>query len=85
MKKRYSVKRFFSSVLIVSMVFSLNVATGVFAESDKIEQANSVTIPSYITETVIDGEKYLEFDSGEDMAWLRAHVMDKVDGSGEGG
>ena len=64
MKKRYSVKRFFSSVLIVSMFFSLNAATGVFAESDKIEQANSVTIPNYITETVIDGEKYLEFDSG---------------------
>ena len=85
MKKRYSVKRFFSSVLIVSMVFSLNAATGVFAESDKIEQANSVTMPSYITETVIGGEKYLEFDSGEDMAWLRAHVMNKEDGGGEGG
>ena len=85
MKKRYSVKRFFSSVLIVSMFFSLNAATGVFAESDKIEQANSVTIPNYITETVIDGEKYLEFDSGEDMEWLRAHVMNKEDGGGEGG
>ena len=85
MKKRYSVKRFFSSVLIVSMFFSLNAATGVFAESDKIEQANSVTIPSHITETVIDGEKYLEFDSGKDMAWLRAHVMNKEDGGGEGG
>ncbi len=33
---------------------------------------------------MIDGEKYLEFDSG-DMAWLRAHVMNKEDGGGEGG
>ncbi len=75
-------KRIWSLVLVAVMMTTLISGNYVFAETD--ESNNDIEIPSYITKTVIEGVEYLEFDSGEDMAWLREHIMNKEDGGTTG-
>ena len=72
--------RILSSILVLVMLTTLVSGTKAFA--GEIEE--TIEIPSYITKTTIDGVEYLEFDSGEDMAWLRQHVMNKEDGGTAG-
>lgn len=69
--------------MMVTTLFGGNYAFANSASSDEVD-LKSAEIPSYITKTEIDGVEYLEFDSGEDMAWLRQHVMNKEDGGTTG-
>ena len=80
-------RRTLSLLLSCMMITTLFGSSYVFADESNVSSNEadiaSVEIPSYITKTEINGVEYLEFDSGEDMAWLREHVMNREDGGEE--
>lgn len=80
-------RRILSLLLSCMMMTTLFGSSYVFADESNVSSNEadiaSVEIPSYITKTEINGVEYLEFDSGEDMAWLREHVMNREDGGEE--
>ena len=85
MKKNNVLKNVVSYLLVVVMLLSFNSGISVFAESSSDAELLDAEIPSYIEKETINGEEWLVFDSGQDMEWLRNHVLNKEDGEYSGG
>lgn len=86
MKKSNIIKKSISYLLSAAMLLSLNGGIGVFADSSFSDsEILDADIPSYIEKETINGEEWLVFDSGQDMEWLRNHVLNKEDGEYSGG
>ncbi len=85
MKKNNVLKNVVSYLLVVVMFLSFNSGISVFAESSSDAELLDAEIPSYIEKETINGEEWLVFDSGQDMEWLRNHVLNKEDGEYSGG
>lgn len=86
MEKSNIIKKSISYLLSAAMLLSLNGGIGVFADSSFSDtEILDADIPSYIEKETINGEEWLVFDSGQDMEWLRNHVLNKEDGEYSGG
>lgn len=86
----YEVRRAKKSAKILSwfIIFVMLIITfggnSVFADTVSVSSEDGTEIPDYIDRATIGNVEYLLFDSGEDMAWLRQHVLNGGD-SGESG